>query len=67
MYYAGAYERISNKLLARQTAKPKPYCVLYMGKFLTGTQSLHNTAASRTWRLFWRIKSNRTVAQKVDI
>ena len=53
-----SYERIAEKLLKGQP-KAKPFCSLVDGKFLTGTQSLHRTAQSRTWRLFWRLKANR--------
>ena len=55
----GNYERIAEKLLKGQP-KAKPFCSLVDGKFLTGTQSLHRTARARIWRLFWRLKANRS-------
>jgi hypothetical protein len=50
------YERIASKLLSKQTTKPKPYCKFMFGRLEVGTQSLHRTQVSRTWRLFWRLK-----------
>lgn len=54
----GSYERTANRLLRGQP-KPKPFCQLVNGRFVTGTQSLHRTRQSRTWRLFWRLKGKR--------
>lgn len=54
----GTYERTANRLLRGQP-KPKSFCQLVNGRFVTGTQSLHRTRQSRTWRLFWRLKGKR--------
>lgn len=54
----GAYERLSQRLLAGQPM-PKPLC-WFNGLYLVrGTHSLHRTKQSRTWRLFWRLKDVR--------
>ena len=53
-----SYERIAETLLKGQP-KAKRFGQLLDGKFLTGTLSLHRTRQSRTWRLFWRLKSQR--------
>lgn len=54
----GSYERIAQTLLKGQ---PKPTrFVFFDGQQVhTGTNSLHRTAQSRRWRLFWRLKANR--------
>ena len=54
----GSYSRISKKLLANQP-KPKVFAMFENGKLHIGTQSLHRTAQSRVWRLFWRLKYQR--------
>ena len=55
----GTYERIAETLLCGQ---PKPRKIAYFegGRLLTGTASLHRTPQSRRWRLFWRLKYNRS-------
>lgn len=57
-----SYERIAENLLKHQS-KAKPCGRLVGKKFLTGTQSLHLTVPSRTWRLFWRLKYNRILGE----
>ena len=56
------YQRISERLLLVNYRKPKPFCVFENGRLLVGTQSLHQTAAARVWRMFWRIKMVRPKA-----
>lgn len=53
------YDRIANKLLSEDNIKPKPYCKFMLGQLKVGTQSLHRTQVSRTWRLFWWLKQQR--------
>lgn len=67
IYYdkLGSYERIAQKLL-KGKPKPKPIARFIEGKLLTGTQSLHRTYQSRTWRLFWRLKDRRRVVYYHD-
>lgn len=60
-----SYERIAQKLLIGQP-KPKPYVRFIDGVLMTGTQSLHRTYQSRTWRLFWRLKDRRRVVYYHD-
>jgi hypothetical protein len=55
------YERTARKLL-RSQPKPKPFCKLIDGRFLTGTNSLLKTPQSRKWRTFWRLKAQRVVS-----
>ena len=55
------YERTAQKLLRGQP-KPKAFCKLIDGRFLTRTQSLHKTPQSRKWRMFWRLKAQRIVS-----
>lgn len=57
-----SYERIAERLLKNQS-KAKPFGRLVGRKFITGTLSLHLTAPSRTWRLFWRLKHNRILGE----
>lgn len=60
MYFKmSTYERIAERLLKGQP-KAKPFGKLINGRFVTGTKSLHRTKQSRTWRLFWRLKNERT-------
>ena len=54
----GTYERVAERLLKGQP-KAKPFGRMESGKFWTGTKSLHRTAQSRRWQLFWRLKHNR--------
>jgi hypothetical protein len=54
----GTYERIAERLLVGQP-KPKPFGLFDGKRFWTGTKSLHRTAQSRRWRLFWRLKQRR--------
>lgn len=56
----GAYERVAQRLLKNQP-RPKPFCVFVDSQLHIGTQSLHRTSQSRLWRLFWRLKTRRTV------
>lgn len=55
-----SYQRTSEKLLNHQI-KPKVFAVFENGRLHIGTQSLHRTAQSRVWRLFWRLKQQRNV------
>ena len=54
----GTYERIAQRLLKGQ---PRPVRTAWFDgrRLLTGTKSLHLTQQSRTWRLFWRLKTVR--------
>ena len=54
----GAYERIAQRLLKGQP-RPAPTVWFDGRRLLTGTKSLHRTVQSRTWRLFWRLKTTR--------
>ena len=58
----GAYERWAQRLLKGQ---PRPGRTAWFDgrRLLTGTKSLHLTPQSRTWRLFWRLKTNRVEKQ----
>lgn len=53
-----SYERIAGALLRGQP-RPAPFCRFMNGRLTCGTQSLHRTARSRMWRLFWRLKDRR--------
>ena len=51
-----AYERVAQRLLLNQP-KPQRFCKLFGNRLVCGTKSLHRTAQSRRWQLFWRMKS----------
>jgi hypothetical protein len=53
-----SYERIAEKLL-KGIPKPKPFGILFEGKFLPGNKSTHLSQQARRWRLFWHLKYNR--------
>lgn len=61
----GTYERIAQRLLRGQP-KARPFGKLINGHFYTGTLSLHRTKQSRLWRLFWKLKSIKTLTTTFD-
>lgn len=58
MHKQTPYERIADRLLQGQP-KPQRFAKFIDGRLLSGTKSLHRTRQSRTWRLFWRLKTAR--------
>lgn len=53
------YERIAETLKKGQPW-PRKIARFRDGHLHTGTASLHRTPQSRRWRLFWRLKDERT-------
>lgn len=50
------YDRTAQRILKMQTTKRQATAAFINGKLITGSKSLHRTAAGRMWRTFWRIK-----------